>query len=72
MAVPQKTFVVNAFNRYFVELGPSLAKQIPPSKNDCISNCFPSIKDSPAITPTDSYEISNIISGIKKTARHVV
>ena len=68
VATKDSNVIVNAFNKYFVEIGPRLAEKIPPPKKNCIRNCAPSIKDSLAITPTDACEISNIISSIKNSS----
>ena len=63
-----RNMIVNAFNKFFVELGPSLEEKIPPSKNNNITNNLPSIKDSLLLYPTDAHEIQNIISSLKNSA----
>ena len=63
-----KNTIVNAFNKYFTELGPNLAKNIPPAKSSLLTNATRQVRDSIVITPTDSIEIKNIISDMKLTS----
>src|SRR3989442_8638181 len=63
-----KNTIVNAFNKYFTELGPNLAKNIPSAKSSLVTNVTRQVRDSIVITPTDSIEIKNIISDMKLTS----
>ena len=56
--------VVNRFNEFFINIGPNLSNQIPPSTN-CHSDYLKSPnKDSIFITPTNFAEIHKIITNL--------
>ena len=59
--------IVNAFNKFFVEIGPRLAEKISPPKLFHSVNSTSFIKDSMVIFPVDPQEIYNIIQSLKNT-----
>ena len=65
-----KSTIVQAFSNYFVNIGGSLANQMPSptgAKNKTIKTS-PSTLNSMALIPTTAYEINSIIKSIKSTS----
>ena len=63
------TLIVNAFNNYFVNLGPHLAQKIPPiHKTHLKTKHTPHIKDSIGVSQTDQHEVNTIIMNIKPSS----
>jgi hypothetical protein len=59
--------IANKFNEFFVNVGPDLAKEIPPSNkrpSDFLKGNFP---DSMYISPTNEFEIMDIIKNLRNT-----
>src|SRR6266516_6633655 len=64
-----KTTIVNSFNKYFSEIGPSLAQNIPSTNaGSSLCNSIDLLKDSIALIPTDCYEVESVIRNIKSSA----
>jgi len=57
--------IVNEFNKYFVNIGPSLANKIPVTNNSVYDYLPPSKPASMALYPTDESEVFNLISNLK-------
>ena len=53
------------FNKYFVNIGPNLSKQISPSTQDAMSYIHYNISDYVYLYPVDCNEIENVISMLK-------
>ncbi len=60
-----KQIIATAFNDYFTDLGPNLAKSIPQSSCDSAHSFVSPITDSMVVFPTDPAEIKNIIINLK-------
>ena len=63
--VTNKTDIANTFNNYFVNVGPSLASQIPNSNKNPISYINHAVVESMYAWPTDATKIRNIILELK-------
>ena len=66
--ITDKTIVSNKFNDYFVNVGKTLAAQIPWSGPSFHTNLPEANKESIFLTPTDQLEIRNTILNIKNSA----
>ena len=66
--ITDKTIVSNKFNDYFVNVGKTLAAQIPRSGPSFHTYLPEANKESIFLTPTDQLEIRNIILNIKNSA----
>src|SRR6266516_5105230 len=60
--------IVDAFNKYFVEIGPRLEKKISPPKSGHVRNNIQPIRDTLVILPADPQEIYNIILNLKSSS----
>ena len=59
------TVIVNAFNDFFVNIGPNLASKISPSASSYRDFLPASINNSILMSPADKYEVSHIIKQLK-------
>ena len=60
-----KTTIVNSFNQYFAEVGPSLAAKIPQMSFVHQTN-YPNVtQNSMVLLPTDSSEVNSVILNLK-------
>ena len=66
--IDDPTAVANAFNEYFVSIGPNLAKQIPIVPNRAIKDTLPDPnKQSMFLAPCTSVEINDIVKSLKNS-----
>ena len=64
-----KSTIVDSFNKYFSEIGPSLAQNIPSTNTgSSLCNNIEFLKGSMALIPTDCYEVESVIRNIKTSA----
>ena len=63
--ITDKPEIADIFNKYFVNIGPNLSKQISPSTQDPLSYIHCNISDSMYLYPVDCNEIENVISMLK-------
>src|SRR3989442_3289538 len=63
-----KNIIVNSFNKFFTDIGPTLAKKIPVVKSDfkCESENF--VRDTLALFPTNHHEVADVIRNIKASS----
>ena len=60
--------IVEGFNKFFVEIGPNLAKQIPATNLESTSLLPPSSNESLVLLPTDPVEVKSIIISLKNSS----
>ena len=63
--VADKTVIAQAFNEYFVNIGPTLANDIPDSNVDYMSFLKGNYKDSFALFETDILEVTSVTENLK-------
>jgi len=63
-----KHTIVNEYNNYFTDIGPSLVKKIPTSNQLTAQKEHITKKDTMVLFPTDSHEIKTIISNLKRSS----
>ena len=70
VTISNKQEIVNKFNEYFVDIGPALAKKIPPPSDSYDSFLKSKYKNSFALFLTNAEEIVSIVSNMaaKKSA----
>ena len=66
--VTDEKIIANNFNKYFVNLGPSLAKNIPLYQTNPTSYIKQSSPDSMFITPVTNEELVNIVMALKSSS----
>ncbi len=63
--VTWKNEIANGFNDYFTTVGESLKTNIHSAKNEYVSYLTENFVDNIFLTPTDPYEVGNIIKALK-------
>ena len=66
--VTDKSKIANGFNSYFVNIGPTLANDIPESKKSPIDNMGERNKFSFFVNPTSEAEVTSVIKALKNSA----
>jgi hypothetical protein len=66
--VTDKNVIVGAFNKYYVNIGPTLARNMAPALNDPVSYIKFNAIQSMYVNPVDKREFSNIIDLLKDTS----
>ena len=66
--VTDKNKIVNGFNQFYVNIGPNLCKNLPPSHANPIAYLKDRNIHSMGIEPTDDLEIKKIIMSLKESA----
>ena len=66
--VTDKKHIVDSFNNYFVNVGPSLSKKLPVLSSNPTSYVKSYVTDSMFAKPTNLHEITNIIMNLKNSS----